>query len=238
MSQNNSPICKLKIRSIDNMGHIYITNISYRIIEGADIISNYMNIDGLTVFQLKDAKDVIRIEVNDPYFTKDTFNINMTTCDTTIKIFLHSSATYLMNVGIASYHVPLIDRGSYVHPEVKKRLELKRSQETMAAYLQTCKQKDSLMQERFGGQIPVDSLWAYMTASLVYPNEAIRLEQEGEAITGFSIDEDGNVSNIKFFSMVSPLLETEVKRILYSAPAIQTHRGKNKLFFVIIRFSL
>lgn len=90
-----------------------------------------------------------------------------------------------------------------------------------------------------GGQ---DSLIAFISKHLIYPEKARKDSTVGMVIVQFVVDEKGNVTNPKIIKSLSPECDAEVIRVLSTMPS--WHPGKNKgkkvktLFTLPVRFSL
>jgi len=90
-----------------------------------------------------------------------------------------------------------------------------------------------------GGQ---DSLVAFMSRNIKYPEKARRDSTVGQVIVQFVVDEKGNVIYPKILRSLSPECDAEVIRVLSIMPSWHPGKIKGKkvksLFTLPVRFSL
>lgn len=73
-----------------------------------------------------------------------------------------------------------------------------------------------------------DSLSAYMKKNLIYPETALKNDNQGTVKVVFCVDVDGKVSNVSVVQSVDSLLDKEAVRVVESMPNWRpaTRRGK------------
>jgi periplasmic protein TonB len=90
-----------------------------------------------------------------------------------------------------------------------------------------------------GGQ---DSLVAFISRNIKYPEKARKESTVGEVIVQFVVDEKGNVIDPKILKALSPECDAEVIRVLNKMPSWHPGKIKGKkvksLFTLPVRFSL
>ncbi len=80
----------------------------------------------------------------------------------------------------------------------------------------------------FNGGDPSVEFKKYISANLIYPEEALEKGIQGTVIVQFTIDSTGNVVNELVINSVNPLLEKEALRIIRSSPKWSPGKLGNK----------
>lgn len=66
-----------------------------------------------------------------------------------------------------------------------------------------------------------DSLWAYISRNISYPEDAKKGNQYGKCLVSYEVGMDGSVSNVKMSEGSFPSLDAEALRVISSLPKFE-----------------
>lgn len=74
----------------------------------------------------------------------------------------------------------------------------------------------------------LQKFYRYVHQRLRYPDAAINKEISGKVLVQFTVDENGNVTNVILLKKVHPLLDAEVLRVIANTPRWTPGKNKNR----------
>lgn len=82
----------------------------------------------------------------------------------------------------------------------------------------------------------------FLNKTIVYPDEALKQKQEGKTLVGFTINEDGTISNVRVIKSSWHLLDVEAVRIVKLMPkwipAVENGVNKKEMVVLPVSFDL